>query len=146
MSPAAADSAAASVRGSAATATAGVFPALGNLFGAVANIAIGLFVALFTCFFLLKDGHSTAARRRGGGGAGRAGDSHHGAHRTPAATATAATGRGWRGARPHRCSRHSGAGRRTSLTSAFLQSDRMSRGPAATVIADGPAMSLIRAG
>jgi len=65
MSPAAADSAEASVRGSAATVLAGLVPALGNLFGAVANAAISVFVALFTCFFLLKDGRSIAARAGG---------------------------------------------------------------------------------
>ena len=50
------------MRGSAATALGGLVPALGNLFGAVATLAIGAFVALFTCFFLLNDGHSLAAR------------------------------------------------------------------------------------
>jgi len=58
----AAGSAEASVRGSAATVLAGVLPALGNLLGTVANAVIGAFVILFTCFFLLKDGHGIAAR------------------------------------------------------------------------------------
>jgi predicted PurR-regulated permease PerM len=62
MSATAAGSAEESVRGSAETALTGLLPALGNLFGAVANVAIGGFVALFTCFFLLKDGRSIAAR------------------------------------------------------------------------------------
>jgi putative heme transporter len=62
MSATAAGSAEGSVRDSAPTFLTGLLPALGNLFGAVANAAIGIFVALFTCFFLLKDGHSIAGR------------------------------------------------------------------------------------
>jgi predicted PurR-regulated permease PerM len=62
MSATAAGSAEGSVRGSAATIMAGLVPALGNLFGTVVNAALGIFIALFTCFFLLKDGHSIAAR------------------------------------------------------------------------------------
>jgi predicted PurR-regulated permease PerM len=57
-----ADSAKASVRGSIPTVLAGLLPAVGHLFGTVVNGAVGIFVALFTCFFLLKDGHSMAAR------------------------------------------------------------------------------------
>lgn len=62
MSATAAGSAEESVRDSVPTAVAGLWPALGSLFGAVANVAIGVFVALFTCFFLLKDGRSLAGR------------------------------------------------------------------------------------
>jgi predicted PurR-regulated permease PerM len=62
LSPTAADAAEASVRSSIPTVLAGLVPAIGNLFGTVANAAIGVFVVLFTCFFLLKDGGSIAAR------------------------------------------------------------------------------------
>ena len=65
MSPTAAGSAEESVRGSAETVLVGLLPALGNLFGAVADAAIGIFVVLFTFFFLLKDGSSIAARAAG---------------------------------------------------------------------------------
>jgi predicted PurR-regulated permease PerM len=62
MSATAATSAEDSVRTSAPVFLTGLIPALGNLFGAVANGVICIFVALFTCFFLLKDGHSIAER------------------------------------------------------------------------------------
>ncbi|HEY6593079.1 MAG TPA: AI-2E family transporter [Asanoa sp.] len=65
MSGTAAGSAEDSVRGSTDTVMLGLAPAIGNLFGTVVNAAIGVFVALFTCFFLLKDGHSIAARVSG---------------------------------------------------------------------------------
>ncbi|UWZ34216.1 AI-2E family transporter [Dactylosporangium roseum] len=51
-----------SVRQSGNTVLAGLLPALGNLLGASVNILLGLFVALFVCFFLLKNGHAIAAR------------------------------------------------------------------------------------
>jgi predicted PurR-regulated permease PerM len=51
-----------SVRSSAPTLLAGLVPALGNLFGAVASMVVGIFVTLFVCFFLLKDGHSIAEK------------------------------------------------------------------------------------
>ncbi|MBB2940653.1 putative PurR-regulated permease PerM [Actinoplanes lutulentus] len=57
-----ADTAAKSVGGAIPTLLAGLVPALGSLFGAVANTAIGVLVALLTCFFLLKDGRAIAAR------------------------------------------------------------------------------------
>jgi predicted PurR-regulated permease PerM len=62
MSATAAASAEESVRTSAPTVLTGLVPALGKLFGAVANTAVGIFVVLFTCFFLLKDGQSIAER------------------------------------------------------------------------------------
>jgi predicted PurR-regulated permease PerM len=62
MNDTAAGSAQESVRGSAGPVMVGLLPAVGNLFGTVVNFAIGIFVALFTCFFLLKDGHRIAAR------------------------------------------------------------------------------------
>ena len=65
MSSTAAASAEASVRHSAGALLGGLVPALGNLFGAVVNVAIGTIVVLFTCFFLLNDGRAIAA------GAGR---------------------------------------------------------------------------
>jgi predicted PurR-regulated permease PerM len=65
ISSTAADSAKGSVQSSAATVLTGLVPAISNLFGTVVNAAIGLFVALFTCFFLLKDGHTIAARVAG---------------------------------------------------------------------------------
>ncbi|GAA2577155.1 AI-2E family transporter [Dactylosporangium fulvum] len=51
-----------SVRRSGSTVLAGLLPALGNLLGTSVNILLGLFVALFVCFFLLKNGHTIAAR------------------------------------------------------------------------------------
>lgn len=65
MSATAAGSAEVSVRGPAENAAGGLLPALGNLFGVVADVAIGVFVALSTCFFLLKDGRSIATRAAG---------------------------------------------------------------------------------
>jgi predicted PurR-regulated permease PerM len=56
----AAEAADQSVRHSASTVLVGLAPALGNLFGPVVNVVVGLFVALFFCFFLLKDGHTLA--------------------------------------------------------------------------------------
>ncbi|MER7273847.1 AI-2E family transporter [Dactylosporangium sp. NPDC000244] len=41
---------------------AGLLPALGNLLGASVNILLGVFVALFVCFFLLMNGHAITAR------------------------------------------------------------------------------------
>ncbi|GGM43161.1 AI-2E family transporter [Dactylosporangium sucinum] len=47
------------------TILAGLLPALGNLLGTSVNLLLGLFVALFVCFFLLKNGHAIAARAAG---------------------------------------------------------------------------------
>ncbi|WP_238006245.1 AI-2E family transporter [Dactylosporangium sp. AC04546] len=47
------------------TILAGLLPALGNLLGTSVNILLGLFVVLFVCFFLLKNGHAIAARAAG---------------------------------------------------------------------------------
>ncbi|WP_433088125.1 AI-2E family transporter [Dactylosporangium sp. CA-052675] len=44
---------------------AGLLPALGNLLGASVNILLGVFVALFVCFFLLMNGHAITARVAG---------------------------------------------------------------------------------
>ncbi|MGC9669140.1 AI-2E family transporter [Planosporangium sp. 12N6] len=54
-----------SVQRSSGTLLAGLAPALGNLLGTGVNVLLGLFVALFVCFFLLKDGHDMAARAAG---------------------------------------------------------------------------------
>lgn len=43
----------------------GVLPTLGGLVGAVAGVAIGVFLVLFTCFFLLKDGRLMTRRVAG---------------------------------------------------------------------------------
>ncbi|MGI5174954.1 AI-2E family transporter [Dactylosporangium sp. CA-152071] len=44
---------------------AGLLPALSNLLGAGVNVLLGLFVALFVCFFLLMNGHAITARAAG---------------------------------------------------------------------------------
>lgn len=54
-----------SVQRSSGTLLAGLAPALGNLLGTGVNVLLGLFIALFVCFFLLKDGHAMAARAAG---------------------------------------------------------------------------------
>ncbi|GAA2340717.1 AI-2E family transporter [Dactylosporangium salmoneum] len=51
-----------SVQQSGNTLLAGLLPALGNLLGTGVNILLGLFVALFICFFLLMNGHAIADR------------------------------------------------------------------------------------
>jgi putative heme transporter len=64
LGPSVTDSAGKSLRGSAASVGSGVLPALGNLLGTVATLVVGLFVALFTCFFMLKNGPAYAVRIR----------------------------------------------------------------------------------
>ncbi|WP_239088192.1 AI-2E family transporter [Planosporangium mesophilum] len=54
-----------SVRHVAGTLVAGLLPAVGNLLGATVNVVLGMFVALFVCFFLLRDGHALAAHVAG---------------------------------------------------------------------------------
>jgi predicted PurR-regulated permease PerM len=44
------------------TIISGILPAITMFVGAVATLAIGLFVALFTCFFMLKDGPAMTRR------------------------------------------------------------------------------------
>jgi predicted PurR-regulated permease PerM len=61
----AAEAAQQSVHHSASTLLAGLLPALGNLLGTGVNVILGVFVALFFCFFLLKGGHAIAARVAG---------------------------------------------------------------------------------
>jgi predicted PurR-regulated permease PerM len=53
-----AESARHSLDGSTSTLVSGLLPALGNLLGTVATLSIGVFLVLFTTFFLLKDGPS----------------------------------------------------------------------------------------
>ena len=51
-----ADAAQESVAAHAPTLVRGILPTLGSLVGVAASVAIGVFLTLFTCFFLLKDG------------------------------------------------------------------------------------------
>jgi predicted PurR-regulated permease PerM len=44
------------------TIISGILPTISRLVGTVATLAIGLFLALFTCFFMLKDGPSMTRR------------------------------------------------------------------------------------
>ena len=57
-----ADQAERSVRDSADTVQFGLVPVLGALLGVVATVTLGVLVALFVCFFLLKDGQAIAGR------------------------------------------------------------------------------------
>jgi predicted PurR-regulated permease PerM len=61
----AAESAQRSFAEHAPTLMRGVLPTLGNLVGIAASVAIGVFLTLFTCFFLLKDGRSMTRRVAG---------------------------------------------------------------------------------
>lgn len=61
----AAESAQRSFAEHAPTLVRGILPALGNLVGAAASVAIGVFLTLFTCFFLLKDGRPMTRRVAG---------------------------------------------------------------------------------
>jgi putative heme transporter len=54
-----------SVHHVASTFLSGLLPALGNLLGTGISVLLGLFVALFVCFFLLKDGRAIAGRAAG---------------------------------------------------------------------------------